>query len=259
MIKIVDLKYQFREGNVGLSNINLEFYDDEVTMIIGPNGSGKSTLLSCIANLCKYDGKIFLGNEDIRKIKNIEFRKRVGIVFQNPNNQVIFNNVYDDIKFTLENLKMDDIDKRIKKALKTVGMSKHINSNPYNLSMGEKQRIALASVLSTDKEFLLLDEVTSMVDYNGKQDIYNLIMELKKKKIGIIMTTNIVDELLYADRIVIIGENHEIKGTYLKEEIMNNLDLLNGFHIPFKFKMINKIGYDKLKEYTDEELMKYVS
>ena len=258
MIRVENLNYQYKEGNIGLNNINLSFNKSEITMIIGPNGSGKSTLLSCIANLSKYKGYIYLDEVDIQKIKNLDFRKRVGIVFQNPNNQVIFNNVYDDIKFTLENLKMDDIDNRIRKSLKLVGMLKHINNNPYNLSMGEKQRIALASVLATDKEFLLLDEVTSMVDYNGKLDIYKLIMELKKKGIGIIMTTNIVDELLFADRIVIINDQHEVKGVYEQKEIFDNLDLLDGFHIPFKFKLINKIGYSKLKSLSDEELMNHV-
>ena len=126
MIKIENLTYQYKEGNIGLSNINLEFLDNEITMIIGPNGSGKSTLLSCIANLSKYKGLITLNGEDIKKIKNIDFRRKMGIVFQNPNNQVIFNKVYDDIKFTLDNLKMDKVDERIKKSLKLVGMIKHM-------------------------------------------------------------------------------------------------------------------------------------
>ena len=259
MIKIENLTYRYKEGNLGLDNINLEFRKGEITMIIGSNGSGKSTLLSCIANLSKYEGLITLDNIDIKKIKNIDFRKKMGIVFQNPNNQVIFNKVYDDIKFTLENLEVCDYEEKIKETLKLVGMEKHINSNPYNLSMGERQRVALASVLATDKEFLLLDEVTSMIDYNGKQEIYKLIKKLKKDNLGIIMTTNIVDELIYADNIVIINDNHTIKGVYKKEEIMDNLDLLKDFYIPFKFKVIEKIGYNKLKKLDDEELLRYVS
>lgn len=258
MIKINNLSYQYKEGNIGLSNINLNFKKGEIVMIIGSNGSGKSTLLSCIANLCKYQGEITLDDEDIRKIKNIDFRKRVGIVFQNPNNQVIFNNVYADIKFTLENLQEDDIDKKIKEALQKVGMLEYLNSNPYNLSMGERQRVALASSLATKKEFLLLDEVTSMIDYNGKQEIYNLIMKLKKDNIGIIMTTNIVDELVYADRIIIINKNHSIKGVYTKQEIFNDLDILKDFYLPLKFKLIHKIGYDKLKDLSDKEILKHV-
>lgn len=259
MIKVEDLSYTFKEGNTGLNNINLSFSRGEVVMIIGDNGSGKSTLLSSIANLSKYHGKIYLDETDIRKIKNKEYRKRVGIVFQNPNNQVIFNSVYDDIKFTLDNLEIDDVDKKIKEALKLVNMEDYINSNPYNLSMGQRQRVALASVLSSNKEFLLLDEVTSMIDYNGKQEIYKLITKLKKQNVGIIMTTNIVDELIYADRIIIMNNNHEVAGIYDKKDLFNNLDLLEGFHIPFKFKLINKIGYNKIKDLSDEELIKYVT
>ena len=258
MIKVTALNYRYKEGNIGLQNINLELKKGEITMIVGSNGSGKSTLLSALANLCKYDGEITLDGQDIKKIKNITFRKKVGIVFQNPNNQIIFNKVVDDIKFTLENLQEEDMEEKIDKALKLVGIFKHKESNPYNLSMGERQRVALASVLATNKEFLLLDEVTSMIDYNGKQDIYKLIMKLKTDNIGIIMTTNIIDELLLADKIVIINDNHTIKGIYTKEEIFHDLSLLKDFYIPFKFKLIHQIGYDKLKEFTDEELLKYV-
>ena len=259
MIEVKDLTFQYKEGNIGLKNINLSFFKGEITMIIGSNGSGKSTLLSTLANLNKYKGLITCDNVDIKKIKNVDYRRKVGIVFQNPNNQIIFNNVYDDIKFTLENLQVDNIDERINRALTLVGMKKHLNSNPYNLSMGEKQRIALASTLATDKEFLLLDEVTSMVDYNGKQEIYKILTKLKKQGMGIIMSTNIVDELIYADRIVIINDNHEIKGVYNQKEIFNNMDLLKDFYIPFKFRVINKIGYSNLNNMNDEELLNYVA
>ena len=113
MIKINNLLYQYKEGNIGLKNINLEFKRGEITCIIGPNGSGKSTLLNTIANLNKYKGEILLDEQNIQKIKNIELRQKIGIVFQNPNTQIIFNKVSDDIKFTLNNLKMDNVDERI--------------------------------------------------------------------------------------------------------------------------------------------------
>ena len=259
MIKISDLSFKYKEGNPGLKTINLSFNRGEVVMIIGENGSGKSTLLSCIANLSKYHGLITLDNVDIKKIKNVDFRRKVGIVFQNPNTQVVFNNVYDDIKFTLENLKEDNIDKKINDSLKIVGMGDYVKANPYNLSMGQRQRIAIASILSSDKEFLLLDEITSMIDYNGKQEIYKLIEKLKKKNIGIIMSTNIVDELIYADKIIILSKDHEVKGIYTKKEIFNDLSLLKDFYIPFKFKVINKIGYNSIDKLRDEELLEYVS
>ena len=258
MIKLKEVSYKYKEGNIGLENINLEFKRGEITMIIGHNGSGKSTLLSCIANLCKYDGEILFEGEELRKIKNLELRKKLGIVFQNPNNQIVFNNVYEDMKFTLENLKEEDIDKKIKVALKKVGMEDFIEANPYNLSLGQKQRIILGSVLLTPKDFILLDEVTSMIDYNGKQEIYEIIQNLKKEHVGIIMTTNIIDELLYADKIIIMNKNHQVDGVYEKKDLFKNLELLKDFYIPLKFKLIQQIGYDKLKKLTDEEILKYV-
>lgn len=259
MIKLIDVNYKYKEGNTGLQNINLEFKKGEINAIIGGNGSGKSTLLSCIAGLNKYQGLITLDNVDIKKIKNIDLRKKIGIVFQNPNNQIVFNNVYDDLKFTLNNLKEDDIDNKINNALKLVSMSDFIKANPYNLSMGQKQRINLANVLTTDKDFLLLDEVTSMIDNNGKEEIYQIILDLKKKNKGIIMSTNQIDELILADKIIVLNQDHQISGIYNKEEIFTNLDYLKEFEIPLKIKLINKIGYHNLKDLSDKEIMKHVN
>ena len=259
MIKLVDVNYKYKEGNTGLKNINLEFHKGEISVIIGSNGSGKSTLLSCIAGLNKYHGLITLDNIDIKKIKNIELRKKIGIVFQNPNNQIVFNRVYDDLKFTLNNLGEEDVDNKINKALKLVSMNEFQDANPYNLSMGQKQRINLAGVLTTDKDFLLLDEVTSMIDNNGKQAIYNIILDLKRKNKGIIMSTNQIDELALADKIILLNSNHQVSGIYTKEEIFTNLEILKDFEIPLKFKLINKIGYNNLKDLSDKEIIKHVN
>lgn len=259
MIKLVDVNYKYKEGNTGLKNINLEFHKGEISVIIGSNGSGKSTLLSCIAGLNKYHGLITLDNIDIKKIKNIELRKKIGIVFQNPNNQIVFNRVYDDLKFTLNNLGEEDVDNKINKALKLVSMNEFQDANPYNLSMGQKQRINLAGVLTTDKDFLLLDEVTSMIDNNGKQAIYNIILDLKRKNKGIIMSTNQIDELALADKIILLNSDHLVSGIYTKEEIFTNLEILKDFEIPLKFKLINKIGYNNLKDLSDKEIIKHVN
>lgn len=258
MIKLEAVSFKYKEGNYGLKNINLELNKGEITVIIGTNGSGKSSLLSAIAGLSKYQGTIAIDGINIKKIKNIELRKKIGIVFQNPNNQIVFNTVYDDMRFTLENLKEDDIDNKINKALKNVGMEKYINDNPYNFSMGQKQRINLAGVLSTDKDYLLFDEVTSMIDNNGKNEIYKIINKLKKSNKAIVMTTNLTDELIYADKIVVLNDQHEIEGIYTKEDIFNNLGYLKNFYIPLKFKLINKIGYNNLSNIDDEEILKYV-
>lgn len=259
MIKLEHVYYRYKEGNYALSDINLEFKKGEISFIIGSNGSGKSSLLSSIAGLNKYDGLITLDNKNIKKFNNKELRKKIGIVFQNPNTQMIFNNVYDDMKFTLNNLDEDNIDEKIKKSLKLVGMSDFINANPYNLSMGQKQKINLAGILGTDKEFLLLDEVTSMIDNSGKNEIYQIIKKLKKLNKGIIMTTNLTDELIYADKIIILNKYHQVDGVYTKEEIFKHLEYLNDFYVPLKFKIINKIGYEHFKDLSDEEFLNYVN
>lgn len=261
MIKLEKVSYQYPSGNLALNNVSLTLKEGEISIIIGKNGSGKSTLLSTIANIYKYKGNILLEDNDIKKIKNKDFRKQVGIVFQDPNNQIIFPSVYDDLKFTLNNLGFTDIDERIKKALKTVSMEDYLHANPYNLSLGQKQRIALASVLATNPKYLLLDEITSMIDYKGKRDIYNLLLKLKQQGIGIIFGTNILEELIYADKIIIL--DNEVKKVLTKEELFNNLNILlqYGFNIPFNIKVIGKlikkidlsnINEDQLLEFIDE-------
>jgi len=191
--------------------------------------------------------------EVINKKTNIKsFREKVGIVFQNPDNQIIFNRVYDDIKFTLENMNMpkDKIDDIIKSSLKEVGMEEFINSNPYNLSGGEKQRVAIASILALNPQYIIFDEATSMLDIEGKKAIYSLIKKLKAKGIGVIFITNIMDELIYADKIIVL-DNKKLY-TYDKKELFNSINILKSHNldIPFNLKIIDKF---KIKNVSSEE------
>lgn len=259
MIKLENVSYKYPNGNLAINNINTFFNEGEITIIIGKNGSGKSTLLSTIANIYKNKGSIYLDDLDIKKISNKDFRKQVGIVFQDPNNQILFPSIYDDLAFTLNNLGYTDIDKRLKKALKLVKMDKFIKENPYNLSLGQKQRIALASILATSPKYLLLDEITSMIDYQGKKDIYDIILNLKQEGIGIIMGTNILEELIYADKIVILDK--EIKKILTKEELFRNIDILleYGFNIPFNLKVIHKfVDKINLENINEDEILELI-
>ena len=181
------------------------------------------------------------------------------MIFQNPSNQIIFSKVYDDIKFTLENMKYEEeqIQEKIENSLKIVNMSEHINSNPYKLSGGEKQRIAIASQLSYSPDYIIFDEATSMIDINGKKDIYSLIKKLKKD-IGIIYITNDMSELIYADDIIIIDNTKTYKYT-LKDIIKNNTILENhNLNIPFIFKLIDKLKIKDTDNITEEEILKRV-
>ena len=258
MIKIENLSIGY-ETNI-LENINLEIDKNKITFIIGKNGSGKSTLGNTISGIKKFkEGNILLDNINLKKEKNLKkIRTKIGMVFQNPSNQILFTKVYDDIKFTLENIKTpkNEIDNIIKESLDKVEMLDFINSNPYNLSGGEKQRIAIASILALKPDYIVFDEATSMLDINGKEDIYKLLNKLKKEGIGIIFITNIMDELIYADEIIILNDKKANK--YTKKELFDNLDILkdNDLDIPFTLKIIDILKNKGITAHTKNDIIK---
>ena len=175
------------------------------------------------------------------KKQNLEIRKNVGIVFQNPENQIIFNNVYDDLKFGLQNLGFsgDDIEKNIDEALKSVDMLEYKNSNCQELSLGQKQRIALASSLAIKPKILILDEPTTMLDPISKNQIYNILQNLKKTGITIVYITNFIDEILLSDR-TIIFEDGKIKKDFPKKDLLENTDFLSSLEFP---GIVSLLGY----------------
>lgn len=156
-----------------------------------------------------------------------------GIVFQNPENQIIFNDVHDDICFALDNLGMDNKEDRIKEALKEVGMEGYINKQAYDLSLGQKQRVTIAGVLSVKPKAIVMDEPTAMLDPEGKNDIREIIKKLKKKGFTIIYITNIIDEILIADRVIML-EAGEVVKEFKVEDILDNVELLKekGITVP---------------------------
>jgi len=202
---------------------------------------GKSTLAKLIAGIIKpTNGEITIDDLDTKKDKNfLNLRKKIGIVFQNPENQIVFNNAYDDMAFMLKNLKEDNIDEKIKSALNKVKMSEHINSNLFDLSLGQKQRITLAEMLSIHPKYIVFDEPTTMLDAEGKQDVYDIISHLKGKGYTIIYITNVVDEILMADRIIILNSG-EINCIINKSDILDNTDKFkhNGIKLPTIVKML---------------------
>ena len=258
MIKIDSITAGY-DNNI-FENANTTIDNNKITFIIGKNGSGKSTLANILTGLLKLKkGKIIIDNKEInKKTKLINLRTTISMVFQNPSNQILFNRVYDDIKFTLENIntKKEEIDSKIKESLKIVDMEEYINANPYLLSGGEKQRIAIASILALNPNYIIFDESTSMLDINGKESIYKLLNTLKRKKIGIIFITNIMDELIYADDILIIDNKQIYK--YTKKELFNNLNILkeHNLELPFTLKVIDILNKKGIKTYNEKDILK---
>ena len=223
---------------------------------------GKSTLAKIISGIEKpTKGKVLIDETNTSSKKEfLEIRKKVGIVFQNPENQILFNNVFDDIAFTMKNLKIKNYKEKIENALDKLNMKRFLNSEAYNLSLGQKQRVTIAGVVATNPKYIVFDEPTTMIDPEGKQEVYKMIKKLKSDNFTIIYITNIIDEILMADKIVVIEDGSIIK-IFAKKDILEQIDFLreHGIKIPDVVEMVYKLknkGINlEIKNWDKEEIM----
>lgn len=231
MIKLSHLSYQYRDNNKPtLADINLTIDDGEVIALVGQNGSGKSTLGRLIAGILPLQTGYIEIDEKKYDRHNTKLRKDLGIVFQNPENQIIFNRIDDEISFALQDLSPEEIEQRTTIALRQVGMSKYRTQDLYSLSLGQKQRIVIAEALARQPKYLILDEPTTMIDSQGKQEIYQLIRKLKHKGYTIVCITNLADEILLADRTLILA-NGKIRAEIPRAKLIESTGLLDKYHI----------------------------
>ena len=214
MIEIKDLKFSYEEKAV-FDGLNLTINEGEFVAILGHNGSGKSTLSKLLVGLeAASDGGIWIAGMRLSEETIDEVRKKVSIVFQNPDNQFVGATVADDIAFGLENRQVprDKMIRVVAKYIDQMGLAGFEDAAPHDLSGGQKQRTAIAGALAVGAEILILDEATSMLDPAGRADIMKLVKELAKdEKRTIIMITHHLDEAVYADRLVVLNEGEVIK------------------------------------------------
>lgn len=266
MIKISNLSYKYKFSENILENINLEINEGEIITIVGKNGTGKSTLAKLISGIIvSKNGEILIDdiNTKNKKTKK-ELRKKIGILFQNPDNQLIFPTVKDDLEFALNNLEISNKENRIKEALNLVNMDDFYEKETYGLSLGQKQRINIAGILATGTKYIVMDEPTTMIDTIGKDKIHKIIKELKQKGYTFIIITNNSEELLLGDRIVIL-ENKKIKKIINKKEIIDNINIFDECEIKIpstidillELQKMN-IDIDNIEEYSKEELIKVI-
>lgn len=264
MIKVENVSFKYKNSeNLVLDNLNFEVDSGEIIAIVGKNASGKSTIGKLISGIIKLKkGTITIDDLDISKNKNRDLiRDKVGIVFQNPENQIIFNNIYDELSFALKNLDEKEVENRIDNALNQVGMLDKKMQDLYTLSLGEKQRIMIAEVLAKNSKYIILDEPTTMIDSTGKEKIYEIIKNLKKQGYTIICITNVADEILLADKVLILN-NGKIECEILKNDLVDKYHLLNEFEIkePTILKIISELKKQginiDLNEFSVEELVK---
>ncbi len=179
IVEISALSYSYPDGTKALKNIQLKIEEQENVALVGANGSGKTTLLLTMMGALKGTGFIrILGESDLRKI-----RGRVGLVFQNPDDQLFMPTVFDDVAFGPLNLGLDDVSGRVHDTLELVGLSGYEKRSSHHLSFGEKKRVAIATILSMEPELLLMDEPTENLDPRGKRQLLQLLKELSQPKI----------------------------------------------------------------------------
>lgn len=230
-----------------VKDVSLSVEEGQYVAVIGHNGSGKSTLAKLFNALLLPDsGNITVdGFSSSDKKALFEIRKRVGVVFQNPDNQLVASIVEDDVAFGPENLgiKRDEIGKRIDFALSAVGMEKFRHSTPTRLSGGQKQRIAIAGVLALMPKVLVLDESTAMLDPKGRKEVLSVVEKLNKEQgVTVINITHYMDEVVRADKVYVINDG-KIAAEGSPEQIFEQVELIEscGLELPPAAIIANKL------------------
>jgi energy-coupling factor transport system ATP-binding protein len=213
-----------------LNEVSFDIFPGEYVAIIGHNGSGKSTLSKHLNGILKpSSGDVFVSDYNTKEQKlQREIRKKVGMVFQHPDNQIIATIVEDDVAFGLENIEVpaSEMKERIDFALEAVGMSDFRKRPPHHLSGGQKQRVAIAGILAMKPDCLVLDEATSMLDTYGRRDILNVVRKLNNEGMTIISVTHHMSEVAEASRVIVI-EKGQIVMVGTPREIFQHYELLH--------------------------------
>ena len=230
-----------------LKEINLEIDRGSIVAILGHNGSGKSTLSKQFnAVYLPSGGKVWVEEFDTAdEAALLEIRRRVGMVFQNPDNQIVANVVEEDVAFAPENLGVptDEIRRRVDASLAAVGMSEFTRHAPHLLSGGQKQRVAIAGVLAMEPECIILDEATAMLDPKGRRDVLETVQRLNREKgMTVIMITHHMDEAELADRVIVMNRG-EIYLDGTPREIFQKVDELRriGLTVPETVKLLDAL------------------
>ena len=244
MIKTENLIFEYEkrddEGNVigshrAIDEINLEIQPGQFIAILGHNGSGKSTLAKHMnAILTPTGGTMWVDGKDTGKEEHIwDVRQSAGMVFQNPDNQIIGTVVEEDVGFGPENLGVptDEIWERVEQSLRAVGMIEYRHHSPNKLSGGQKQRVAIAGVVAMRPKCIVLDEPTAMLDPNGRKEVLRAVEELRKKeKVTVILITHYMEEVLGADRVIVMDKGHVVMDGTVRE-IFRQVELLKKYRL----------------------------
>lgn len=266
-LKNIFFRYSEEQANDTLEDVSLSIENGEWITLIGPNGSGKSTLTKIINGLVRpNNGQVIVQGTEMNDENLWDIRRKIGMVFQNPENQFVGATVEDDVAFGLENLGMDraEMQVRVKDSLQRVGMWELADREPVHLSGGQKQRVAIAGIIATRPDIIILDESTSMLDPRGRQDVLETIKELKtQENLTVISITHDISEALESHRIFVMDQG-QIVDSGTPEEIFSYgeklIDL--GLELPFSERLkssLKEIGFTLPEEYlTNERMMEWL-
>ena len=251
-IKNLSFSYDYENNNYALNNFSIDIERGSYTVIVGHNGSGKSTLAKLLIGLLEpKEGSIVIDGEELTSKNIYKIRNKIGVVFQNPDNQFIGATVEDDIAFGLENhcIPQKEMQAIIEEYANKTGMIKFLDKEPSKLSGGQKQRVAIAGVLAMHPEIIILDEATSMLDPKGKREIKELIKKMRDivPNITIVSITHDISEAVASDKVIIMNKGQLFaegtpKDIFSDEEKLNSV----GLQLPFTYKLqheLKKEGY----------------
>ena len=260
-VKHLTFKYDVNQEHNTLDDLSFHVKRGEWLSIIGHNGSGKSTTVRLLDGLLAAEsGQIFIEGDLLTEDNVWDIRHKIGMVFQNPDNQFVGATVEDDVAFGLENkgIPLDEMKERVAKALDLVGMSDFADREPSRLSGGQKQRVAIAGALAMQPDIIILDEATSMLDPEGRLELIKTIREIRKQyQMTVVSITHDLDEVALSDRVLVMKKG-KVESSSTPEELFNRGDdlLTLGLDVPFSTNLISALkdkGFDFTQDYLTEK------
>ncbi len=234
VLEVQNLSYRYPDGTEALKGVSFSVERGTKTVLLGPNGSGKSTLIMHLNGVfLPQRGKVFVDGQEVNRKTEQAIRRKVGIVFQDPDDQVFASTVWEDVAFGLFNLGVQEkeVRKRVEEALKRVGVWHLRDRIPYHLSYGEKKKVALAGVLVMEPEIIVLDEPGTYLDPQGKRELFSILEMLCENQKTLFIATHDVDLAAeWADRVIILKEGRVLKegdrNLLLEEELLSEANLI---------------------------------
>lgn len=259
-VENLHFKYDKTQEVEQLSGVSFYVARGEWVSIIGKNGSGKSTTARLIDGLLEgFTGSVKIDNVLLSQENVWTLRKKIGMVFQNPDNQFVGATVEDDVAFGMENqgIARDEMKRRVDEALLAVNMQAFKSKEPARLSGGQKQRVAIAGMIALRPEIIILDESTSMLDPTGRDEMMRVIHEIKDKfKLTVLSITHDLDEAAHSDRIIVMNEGKIVQIAEPEVLFSSNKDMVEiGLDVPFTTNLMTDLerhGFDLPKAYMDE-------